>query len=200
MTGRRSGSRRREDNSFANRAPTVDRRLDLFDRSWLSKIQEVPDIRYVDLTKIEDRRRYDPSNPSWQRAKGQPARNLNGTFARVVVVPEGHSLARLQTYRGRYSLSQLYRYHAQNRLHPHHARGWQRVDNFADYRYGYAHQTEYRNYPSHKLGFALPWQVVICVRRKRRKEVIHALGIAGAAGVRRRRRTQRRNAYSEIRC
>lgn len=198
---RRSGSRRRDDPSnIANRA-TVDRRLDLFDRSWLSKIQEVPSIRYVDLTKVEDRRRYDPSDPAWQRPSGRPARNLDGTFARVVVVPAGHPLSRLQTYGGRYTLAQLQRLHKQGRLHPHHARGWQRIhDTNEQWTYGSANVVRYQNYRSHKLGFALPWQVVICVRRQRRREVLHALRfVGGAAGLKRRRRP-RRNAYSEIRC
>lgn len=44
-------------------------------------------------------------------------------------------------------------------------------------------------------AFAVPPSVAICVRRKRRKEVIHALGVAGGKV-----RKPRRNAYSKISC
>lgn len=44
--------------------------------------------------------------------------------------------------------------------------------------------------------FESPRHVVACVRRKRRKEVIHAKGIAGRRGLRR----GRRNQWSSVRC
>ena len=47
------------------------------------------------------------------------------------------------------------------------------------------------------VGFVAPKQVAICIRRKQRREVIHALGKAGR-GVRRRKPT--RNFYSEVIC
>lgn len=47
------------------------------------------------------------------------------------------------------------------------------------------------------IGFERPKQVAVCIRRKQRREVIHALGKAGA-GVRRRR--PRRSEYSDVRC
>jgi len=47
------------------------------------------------------------------------------------------------------------------------------------------------------VGFAAPRQVAICVRRRVRKEVIHALGKAGR-GVK--RRLPRFNYYSEVIC
>lgn len=52
---------------------------------------------------------------------------------------------------------------------------------------------------SHRIGFEVPRQVVVCVRRKRRREVMHALGKAGRGGVGRGRR-RRTNEFSEIGC
>lgn len=46
------------------------------------------------------------------------------------------------------------------------------------------------------VSFRVPEAVLICVRRKRRKEVIHALGVAGARGLRKPRRSE----FSEISC
>jgi len=43
--------------------------------------------------------------------------------------------------------------------------------------------------PPHQIAFHAPEKVVICVRRKRRKEVIFALNKAGKGGQRRPRRT-----------
>lgn len=46
------------------------------------------------------------------------------------------------------------------------------------------------------VAFADPNRVLVCVRRKRRKEVLHARGIAGSRGFRR----PRRSFYSEVSC
>lgn len=51
-------------------------------------------------------------------------------------------------------------------------------------------------FPSAKIGFAAPKKVLICVRRRIRKQVIHALKKAGRRGQRR----PRRNFYSSISC
>lgn len=51
---------------------------------------------------------------------------------------------------------------------------------------------------SSRVGFAVPKKVLVCVRRKQRKEVLHALGkTGGGARVSRRRR---RNAWSDVDC
>lgn len=47
-----------------------------------------------------------------------------------------------------------------------------------------------------KYGFANPLKVIICLKRKIRKEVLHALGIAGKTGF----KTPTYNAYSRVRC
>lgn len=52
-------------------------------------------------------------------------------------------------------------------------------------------------FPPTQVGFRTPKSVIICVRRKRRTEVLHALGKTGA-GVKKRR--PRRNWYSSISC
>lgn len=44
---------------------------------------------------------------------------------------------------------------------------------------------------SHQLYFSAPKSVITCVRRKQRKEVMHALGKAGRRGQRRPRRSER---------
>lgn len=46
------------------------------------------------------------------------------------------------------------------------------------------------------VGFSAPDNVIVCIRRKKRKEVLHALGKAGKAG----QKAPRRSAYSEIHC
>jgi len=47
-----------------------------------------------------------------------------------------------------------------------------------------------------QISFRLPQNVLVCVRRQRRKEVLHAIGKAGRVG----QRSPRRNPYSEISC
>jgi len=49
---------------------------------------------------------------------------------------------------------------------------------------------------SHFIGFALPRKVLICIRRKRRKEVLHARRKTGKSGQKR----PVRNFYSKIKC
>lgn len=49
---------------------------------------------------------------------------------------------------------------------------------------------------SSRVAFANPREVLVCVRRKRRKEVLHAKGVAGRKGIKR----YRRNEYSEVSC
>lgn len=60
-----------------------------------------------------------------------------------------------------------------------------------------------RSFPSQTKGvlaFDVPERVGVCIRRKRRKEVLHALGASGG-GIRRvRRRRNRRGPYSHISC
>lgn len=48
------------------------------------------------------------------------------------------------------------------------------------------------------LQFAVPEKTVVCVRRKQRKEVLHALRKTGSG--RGRRKSPRRNWYSGVRC
>lgn len=46
------------------------------------------------------------------------------------------------------------------------------------------------------VGFEVPQQVMVCVRRKQRREVLHALNKTGRGGQRR----PRRGPYSDVRC
>lgn len=51
-------------------------------------------------------------------------------------------------------------------------------------------------YPSVTVAFERPREVLVCVRRSRRREVLHARGVAGRRGL----RPPRRNAYSAVSC
>lgn len=54
---------------------------------------------------------------------------------------------------------------------------------------------------SNRIGFGAPERIMICVRRKRRKEVIFAKRFAGRGGrARVRFRAPRRNYYSQVDC
>lgn len=185
---RSSSSERRTSRSASSAAP------DIFDDYWLSRIRERSDARYIDLTKYEDRRRWHPSKlgPWTQQALPKGIRFR----PRIVIVPEGHKLARLQTYGGRYSLRGLQQgWKFRRRSVPH---DWMRMrpDEWPT-----GAVTGYRRGDdlSRRVGFQLPWQVIICVRRKRRREVMHALNIAGRKGVGA-GRPQRRDEYSDVRC
>lgn len=50
-------------------------------------------------------------------------------------------------------------------------------------------------FPSHRLVYANPQRVILCIRRNRRRQVIHALGIAGS-----RVKKPTRNINSSISC
>lgn len=47
-----------------------------------------------------------------------------------------------------------------------------------------------------RLGFVDPWKVIICLKRKMRKEIMHAFGYAGKTGFKKPHFTQ----YSYVRC
>lgn len=49
----------------------------------------------------------------------------------------------------------------------------------------------------YQLQFSVPTKVALCVRRKRRKEILHAKGVAGS---KKRMRSPRRNYWSSISC
>lgn len=59
-----------------------------------------------------------------------------------------------------------------------------------------AHKAVARNVSLGGLSFRAPRFVAICVRRKSRKEVLHALGKVGKGSS----RVRRRNSYSNVRC
>jgi len=179
---RRSSRSGRNTRGITRRTPAPD----AFDDNWFDDISERFDARYIDLTRSEDRRRWHPLN--LQPYTYQPGPRGLFRRPRVVIVPEGHRLARRQTYGGKYSLREVlsrnYRY------------TWSNYQDLRDRVTGRAYKGI--DDLSRRVGFALPWQVVICVRRKRRREVMHALGIAGGSGIG--RHPQRRNEYSEVRC
>lgn len=185
MPRSRSGGRGGRTPSASSAAPPVD----IFDDAWLTRIRERFDARHIDLTSASDRRRWHPS-------KLDSRYGLFGLRGpRIVVVPEGHRLARLQTYGGRYSLNDVRRMLRVGRS-PHNRR-WHDVREHDTGRivrkYGFA-----REGVSRRLGFHLPWQVIVCVRRQRRKEVLHAFRIAGG-GVGKGKRW-RRGRFSDVRC
>lgn len=175
--------------SIASEAAPAD-----FDESWLERIRERFDARYIDLTRLEDRRRWHPSKLGEFTQRPLP-RGLRFR-PRIVIVPEGHRLARFQTYGGRYSLRALrsgWKVRARYL-----ARHWRELSPH-EWPYGSVRGVTWGEEVSRRVGFAMPWQVVLCVRRKRRREVMHALGIAGRRGVGAGRRWHR-NEWSDVRC
>lgn len=178
--------------SASEAAPLSD--LDLFDEAWLSRIRERFDARYIDLGSYQDRRRWHPSKLDPSYVPGPRGLRYG---ARIIVVPEGHRLARFQTYGGRYSLRAIQRgWAVRQRRMGHH---WRPLAPH-DWPYGSVrgHRLSERG-PARRLGFHLPWQVIICVRRRRRREVMHAIGIAGKRGVGAGKKW-RRDRFSNVRC
>lgn len=53
-----------------------------------------------------------------------------------------------------------------------------------------------KNAPLHHVGFDIPQEVLVCVRRKKRKQVLFATGGAGKKN----KRKPRRNQHSNVRC
>lgn len=157
-----------------------------FDETWLRQYSERSRNRYVDLTRVEDRRFWSPKSVNKLRA-----RTVLGLGTRIVVVPEGHGLARFQTYGGRYSLDEVRK---RGLKHFTYHNAWV---NPQDHPYGEINAKRWRTV-SKRVGFHAPWQVIICVRRKRRREVLHALNKTGAGKGRQRRPV--RNTFSEVRC
>lgn len=187
--GRRSGAGQRGASRTAN--PRVAARsyassipsLSVFDDDWLNSVRE-GDPDFIDLGSVEDRRRYAPG-------RIKPAKTVRGLRARIVVVPEGHRLARLQTYGGRYSINEV---RASNQRYPLRKKArWQ----LSEWIYGNVRAYALHDDVPKRVGFHMPWQVVICVRRKRRKEVLFAKRKTGAGA---RARVRRRNEYSDVRC
>lgn len=183
---RRSGGRVPGRNT---RRRTSAPRVDEFDVDWLNQVRENPGIRLVDLMRYEDRRRFSPRTiekypkPELPTARGWLQK------PRIVIVPEGHRLARYQTYGGRYSLRDVWQ-----------GRTYREGDYYAEERDPLG-RSSYRFHKgvSRRLGFHAPWQVIICVRRKRRREVLHAFRIAGKRGIGR-GKSWKRNSYSQVRC
>lgn len=189
--GSRRSAGRGARRSSARRQPAP---ADVFDDEWLSDIRERFDARYIDLTRHEDRRRWHPDNLKAQTQRPLP-RTLRGRHPRIVVVPEKHRLARLATYGGTVPLGRLFARRGDKRRL---IREWQ--DQALVDPHGFKYHARVLNTRiSPRLGFHLPWQVIICVRRKKRREVMHALKIAGRKGVGAGKR-QRRTEYSEVVC
>jgi len=184
-TRTRSAQRVALDNARARSArPSFD---DLFDNDWLQNVRNDFTIRHVDLTDFEDRRKYDPR--FYSGGYGPPAKAFRGS-PRIVIVPQKSKLARLQTYGGRYSYKQVMGKSIFERR------------TFSQRRTAYykglplSSELDSRVIP-HQVGFELPWNVIICVRRERRKQVLFALRRTGAGSGANKRR---RNEYSDVRC
>lgn len=197
MAKRGSRVRRRGSRWNANRRLLASRSD--FDETWLNDFRE-RGHGSVDLDDIEDRRRWHPS-AIWE------PRTIGGIRRpRIVIVPEGHKLARHQTYGGRYRLDEV-------RKHPYKydsvkwgsTRTWAKnVTRYSRDRFGkifgnYQEAYTYQDLPK-RVGFSLPWQVIVCVRRKRRREVLFANRFAGSRGSSNLMRRRRNNEFSEVRC
>lgn len=185
--GRRAGGR--GNNQTTRNLPAPPSVSDFGD-PWLEEFRERGG-RYADLTSASDRRRWHPSSRWPERVQGLRWR------PRIVIVDERSPLARHQTYGGRYSLADVVRRRPtkQSRRYGE-SRTW--VHDRQRGPHGVHDVIKYDSLP-HRVGFTLPWQVIICVRRKRRREVLHALRFTGK-GATRRMRFRRNNEYSEVRC
>lgn len=181
---RRSSGRGSSQSSSRRTAPRSP--LDDFDDLWLGRIRERFDAGTVDLTRSWDRMRWHPSKawgPVYQSAWRKP---------RVVIVPEGHRLARHQTFGGRFSLDQVLSGQYRQR-----AQGWRRLN---PHEWPYGNIAGYtRGELQRRVGFQLPWQVIVCVKRRQRREVLHALRIAGKGGLGR-NKPRRVSEASNVRC
>lgn len=188
MPRRRSGSRGRD--RSRSLTPQVDPRIEDFNDDWLTQYSERQWSRYVDLTRYEDRRRWHPDN---MPAAG-PAPLGHMGRPRIVIVPEGHRLARHAPYGGRVPLSKIYQMDRRTRR--------RFLDDWSEKRYmdrtGHAYDAFRPAHLSRRVGFQHPWQVMICIRRRQRREVLFALGRGGSGGGRRKK--PRRTFYSEVRC
>lgn len=173
-----------------------------FDDTWLRNIRETRS-RFIDLTSVTDRRRWAPDKLRLTKATFERPLTTKGLSTRIVIVPEGHRLARHQTYGGRYSLDEVMSRRWERVYHPR-QKGWregQTQKGFHTDKWGtYVPITQgktYRDLVSARVGFHMPWQVIVCVRRRRRREVIFAKGRAGKGGS---FRKPNRNFWSEVRC
>lgn len=168
-----------------------------FQEAWLRAFQERQYLAYADLTNIEDRRRYHPERLLGLRI-GPAPRSLLGR-PRVVIVPEGHRLSRLAPWGGRVPIAKA--------LAREQRKAFDRVRlRSLDYpterqvfdAHGGLQRVYQGDHLSRRVGFQHPWQVMICIRRKRRKEVIFAKGKAGSG--KRKQKRPHRNFWSEVRC
>lgn len=191
MPRRRSN---RDRGRVASRNPnrTVAPRYSDFDENWLTQYSERQWSRLVDLTKLEDRRRWHPNRIRYLPA-GPAPKALVGR-PRIVIVPEGHRLARKAPWGGTVPLREAIRRRSKQG-----ARDF-RYDDWKEERFYDKYGSPYNAYTtlSHRVGFKNPWQVMICVRRQKRREVIFAIGKGGKGG--RSKRDVRRNEYSDVRC
>lgn len=185
---RRSGGRVTSRNANVPVAPT-----DIFDDEWLAQYRERGSSRLIDLTNFEDRRRWHPDNmpPAGPAPLGFTGR------PRVVIVPEGHRLARLAPYGGRVPLWKIYAgAYTDKRMRRKSLEEWRESERIEPR--GRRYQSYGPDHISRRVGWQHPWQVMICVRRQRRKEVLHAMKKTGGRGGRMKK--PRRNFWSEVRC
>lgn len=196
MPRSRSGSRGRGASRTTRTGRPAPRYQD-FDDAWLDQVRERQWSRSIDLTRIEDRRRWHP-NRLRDRVIG-PAR-MDVHRPRIVIVPEGHPLARHAPYGGRVPLHKVLererRIRRRSLDYPTEQQIWDKR--------GFKQRAYLGDHLSRRVGFQFPWQVMICVRRRRRREVLHALNIAGrvfrSGGGGGGFRHPRRNEWSEVRC
>ena len=192
---------RARQNTSANRyRPVADRIYNAFNEEWLARVSERQWVPFIDLTDIEDRRRFHPNRLA--NLPGGPAPLDARGQARVVVVPENHPLARKAPWRGTVPLDQAVRRRLRvGSIDAFNRRRWfpwdfQRPQRLRD-AYGNPYDAYANQDVPRAVGFQHPWQVMICIRRRRRREVMHALGHAGRAGH---QRKHKRNYWSEVRC
>lgn len=140
--------------------------LDAYDERWLAGVASDPRIRMVDLTT--------GSRVIIAAARGEPVSRKLNFQPRYIVVPEGHRLARLAPYRGTLPLRDAlqrgsinFKFGIDRRYEP-------AGESFRGFRHSYLRDD--LSVHTRRIGHQLPWQIMVCVRRKQRAQVLHALG------------------------
>lgn len=176
---------------FSDNAPN----LDEFDAGWFHRFSRDTRVTWADLENPIDRRRFSPGKRVWPDGFSDWDTNPYARNPpRILIVPKGHRLSRFQTFGGRYNLYRDILAKWDHRwVHTERIPGnviWNDRANRTHFRTGMPDTT--RSHP-------LPWQVIVCVRRRKRKEVLHALdllrGGSGGGGKKR-----KRSPDSEVRC
>lgn len=175
-------ARKRSAGNRGRRGPNMTAKVSYLDLPATNHIKYLDSLinyhrRSTALQEAEDRRRFTPSPHTPLRRSGAPVRSLQIKPNRFSTTDDrwiyrGPNLRTIRIVNHTSALARLREGHG-----------------------------SLKRVMQEKIGFGNPTSVMICVRRKRRKEVIFATRYAGAAGRQRVKfRLPRRNYYSQVVC